>query len=403
MHADASVARIAPERVLLWMPSGRRVLGGHVVQIERTARALGEIGLETRIDFSREPEPIDVDLVHGFGLHAPDIRRWHARGVPVVLSSIYWDRDYRLGDGTQRLGARRIAGWARRIAGRARRAAQFARAALRGRSTLIEASLTSLTDELEMITAFESADLLLPNAVGEAESIRRDLGVSTPMIPVPNGVDPQSFSDASGPFEERGYVLFVGRIEPHKNQLGLIQALRGSGLPLVIAGYEHPDHQRYLQQCRAAGAGWVTFHIGHETAALPDLYRGARVHVLPTWFETTGLVSLEAALSGCSVVSTSRGHAREYFGDLAWYCDPRDPSSILNAVRQGWATPPAVELKQRVLERYTWRHVAEATAAAYRALLEQSSDYRPTASSRAPSSSVHVATLSHPDRDPQEA
>ena len=215
----------------------------------------------------------------------------------------------------------------------------------------------------------------LPNALGEAESIRRDLGVSTPMVPIPNGVDPLSFSESSASFEDRNYVLFVGRIEPHKNQLGVIRALRGSGLPLVIAGPDHPHHPGYCEQCRAEGGDRVTFtgEISHDSPELSDLYRGARVHVLPSWFETTGLVSLEAALSGCSVVSTSRGHAREYLDDLAWYCDPGKPASILGAVRQGWNTPPSPKLRQRVWERYTWKHVAEATIAAYRSLLEQSS------------------------------
>lgn len=343
------------------MPNGSRVPGGHVVQIERTAQALGDAGIEVVTEFSPDPAPVEVDLVHGFGLDAADIRRWHTRRVPVALSSIYWDRAYRTGDGP-RPGARTLAG-------RGMRAFQFARASLRGRGPLIEACLQVVDHEREMIAAFESADLLLPNARGEAASIEADLGVSTPMTPVPNGVDPASFSEPAGPFEARSYVLFVGRIEPHKNQLGLIRALKDTGLPLTIAGPDHPDHRPYAEQCRAEGAGWVT-NTGRVTDdELRQLYRGARVHALPSWFETTGLVSLEAALSGCSVVSTSRGHAREYLDDLARYCDPADTGSIRGAVRQAWSAPPSPDLKRRILDHYTWDHVAAETADAYRALL----------------------------------
>lgn len=359
-------------RVLLWMPRGGQLPGGHVVQIEKTARALGKTELNVLCDFSSEPTLVDIDLVHGFGLTATEVRRCHTRRVPVVLSTIYWDRSYRSDDPSRRPGARSLAG-------RGFRAAQFARSALHGRSALIEASFGVVASELAMLSAYESADLLLPNAVGEAESIRRDLGVSTPMIPVPNGVDPESFSEPAAPFDDRRYVLFVGRIDPHKNQLGLIRALRGSGLPLVIAGDDHPHHPSYAEQCHAEGGDWVTFtgQIAHDSPELSDLYRGARVHVLPSWFETTGLVSLEAALSGCSVVSTSHGHAREYLDDLAWYCDPAEPSSILSAVRRGWSTPPSPKLRQQVVEHYTWTHVAEATVDAYRTLLVQSSgDHR---------------------------
>jgi glycosyltransferase involved in cell wall biosynthesis len=346
------------------MPHGKGMLGGHIVQIEKTARALGDKGVEVITDFSEDPPLTDIDLVHGFGLNAAQIRRCHTKRALVALSPIYWDRSYRADGPTRNLGARSVAG-------KAYRATQFARAAWRGRDALMETSLAFLPSELELLTAYESADLLLPNAVGEADSIRRDFGVSTPMTPVPNGVDPVSFSASSAPFEDRRYVLFVGRIDPHKNQLGAIRALRGSGLPLVIAGHDHPHHPGYTKQCRAEGAGWVTFtgEVSHDSAELADLYHGARVHLLPSWFETTGLVSLEAALSGCSIVSTRRGHAREYLDDLAWYCDPGEPASILSAVRGAWDSSPTGQLGQRILDRYTWDHVAESTMGAYRSLL----------------------------------
>ena len=356
-------------RVLLWMP-GNRVLGGHVVQMERTATALGDAGLEVRTDFSDDPDPTSVDLVHGFGLSAGDVRLWHRRGIPVVISTIYWPRAYRMGPGRPSALSWPAAarGKARAVAVRGKQATRFAWAGVRGMAALTGDCLRFTADERALFGAFESADLLLPNARGEADSIGRDLGVSTPMITIPNGVDPVSFAEPYPSFEERGYVLFVGRIEPHKNQLGLIRALSGAGLPLVIAGYEHPDHLGYDRECRDAGAGWVTFTGPVSPDALPDLFAGPGCMFLPTWFETTGLVSLEAALSGCSVVTTSRGYAREYFEDLAWYCDPQEPGSILHAVRRAWETRPSPDLRKKVLARYTWKQVADATVAAYGSL-----------------------------------
>jgi glycosyltransferase involved in cell wall biosynthesis len=343
------------------MPSGRRVLGGHVVQLERTAAALAAVGLDVQTEFTPTLPSSGFDLVHGFGLEAKDIRYWHSRGVPVALSTIYWERSYRMDGGGRRPSTRALAG-------RGVRAAQFGMAALKGRASLIEAAMAVDHQERSSYASFESADLLLPNAVGEGESIRHDLGVSTPIHPVPNGVDPERFAMTPAPFDDRGYVLYVGRIEPHKNQLGLIEVLRGSGLPLVVAGHEHPDHPRYVQACQEAGAGWVQFHFSLDGSELPGLYQGARVHVVPSWFETTGLVSLEAGLSGCSLVSTSRGYAREYLEGFARYCDPGEPGSILDAVRQAWDAPPSPELRQRILDRYTWDHVARATVAAYASL-----------------------------------
>jgi glycosyltransferase involved in cell wall biosynthesis len=360
----ASHPDVAPEHVLLWMPGGKRVLGGHVVQLERTAQALRAAGLEVDTSFSDAPEATDVDLVHGFGLRAADIRHWHSRGIPVVLSTIYWDRAYRTSRSERELTARILAG-------RGARAVRFARAALRGRGALLDASLRFSVDEQVDYAAFESADLLLPNAVGEGESLVADFGVTTPIVPVPNGVDPDSFSAPGVPFADRELVLYVGRVEPHKNQLGLINALQGSGIPLMIAGHAHPDHDAYVRACRSAGEGWVDFHLSPTSFGpdeLADLYRRSRVHVVPSWFETTGLVSLEAALSGCSIATTDRGYAGEYFDKYAWYLDPAVKGSILHAVRSAWDNPPSPELRQRILDRYTWSRVAEATLAAYATL-----------------------------------
>jgi glycosyltransferase involved in cell wall biosynthesis len=100
-------------------------------------------------------------------------------------------------------------------------------------------------------------------------------------------------------------------------------------------------------------------------AELVEVYRRAAVHVLPSLFETTGLVSLEAAAAGCAVVTTDRGYAREYFGELAYYCDPRRRDSIRSAVADALSGGPSPELRARVLSCYTWRHAAVATAAAY--------------------------------------
>ncbi len=359
-----SPSGLTPEHVLLWMPGGKRVLGGHVVQLERTAQALREAGLRVDTSFSSTAEVTDVDLVHGFGLRASDIRHWHSRGVPVAVSTIYWDRAYRTTRADREVTARSLAA-------RGARAARFGRAALRGRGALMDVSIRFAVDETTDYAAFESADLLLPNAVGEGRSLVADFGVTTPIVPVPNGVDPASFSDPGLPFGERELVLYVGRVEPHKNQLGLINALKGSGIPLMIAGHEHPDHAAYVRACRRAGDGWVDFHLSPTSFGpdeLADLYRRARVHVVPSWFETTGLVSLEAALSGCSIATTDRGHAAEYFDRYAWYLDPDVNDSILRAVRSAWEHPPSPDLRKRILDRYTWTHVAEATLAAYRTL-----------------------------------
>ena len=78
-----------------------------------------------------------------------------------------------------------------------------------------------------------AADAILPNSVAEGEQLVRWFGADPAKIrPVPNGVeerfaraDPSSFRAIHGPSD---FVLYVGRIEPRKNVLGLVEGVRSS-------------------------------------------------------------------------------------------------------------------------------------------------------------------------------
>ena len=91
---------------------------------------------------------------------------------------------------------------------------------------------------------------------------------------------------------------------------------------------------------------------------------------MPSWFETTGLASLEAGLCGASIVSTDRGHAREYFGTMARYCDPSSPHSIRSAIEAALSTAQSDDLRKHIAGNFTWAHTAAKTVEAYEALLE---------------------------------
>ena len=78
------------------------------------------------------------------------------------------------------------------------------------------------------------ADIVLPNSRSEANQLMRLFGVPAERIRVvPNGVLPSIASASPELFHRRWgaepFVLFVGRIEPRKNTLGLIRALRRAG------------------------------------------------------------------------------------------------------------------------------------------------------------------------------
>lgn len=343
------------------MPRATEIPGGHRVQFRKTAEALRTIGVNLFVAEGVELPFDSVDVVHGFQLNIEDIRACRRTGASVVISTIYWGFDYNQGRSMRHLIRDRAVGSIRGL--------QLLRNGSLGSVSLRRACLDRIHDVLPLLAAYEAADVLLPNAAGEATAIRSDLHTTTPIGVVPNGVDTVLFSNRGFEPAERNTVLCVGRIEPHKNQLGLVEALEGLDLRLVIVGHPHPHHLDYLDRVRKAANGKAELILGLPHSQLPVLYRRAKVHVLPTWFETTGLASLESGLSGCNIVTTSRGHAREYFGSFAWYCDPADPPTIRRAVEQALAAPPHSGLADRIRARYSWERVATTTLQAYEVAL----------------------------------
>jgi glycosyltransferase involved in cell wall biosynthesis len=225
-------------------------------------------------------------------------------------------------------------------------------------------------------------DALLPNSQAEASQIRRDFRLRSSELPltavVPNGVDPQLFGPkvqllgrTQFTVAAQDFVLEVGHVSPTKNSLELIEALWDVDVPIVFVGHPSPYHPEYVDICRqrASQRSHVYFLNRVPHNELPGLYALAAVHALPSWRETPGLASLEAAAVGCRIVSTSVGSAYEYFGDSAWYCDPWDRVSIRQAVLSALYAPQTEGLRQRVLERYTWDAAAKASLATYKTVL----------------------------------
>jgi glycosyltransferase involved in cell wall biosynthesis len=219
---------------------------------------------------------------------------------------------------------------------------------------------------------YHAVDLLLPNSEAEAEQLVRYFGVRRDRIRVvPNGADerfakasPQAFARLAG---GRGFVLYAGRIEPRKNQLGFLRAMRDTQVPIVVLGDVVPGYEAYRDACRRVAGEHVKFIDGvrHDDPLLASAYAACGCLALASWFETPGLVALEAAMQGVPLVLPAGGCAREYFGDRAEYVEPDDLRGIRQKVLVAVSRPRSPALAEWVLERFTWKVAAQATREAY--------------------------------------
>lgn len=329
--------------------------GGGEVQMTATRRELQALGLDTR-----PWRPWDAgevrpgDVTHFFGScreFQTVVDAMRRRGVRTVLSTIAWF-DWRN-------VWREPVSPARRLAAAARYAAR--------------AALPRLPSWRRRL--YHSVDLLLPNSQAEAEQLMRLFEVPAKRIRVvPNGVE-ERFADVSPDLFRRRhgrdeFVLCVGRIEPRKNQLGLIRALHDSGIKLVIIGSPAPGHEQYAKACRLAADDEVSFlgHIDRDDPMLASAYSACRCFALASWYETPSLAALEAALTGAPLVLPAGGCAREYFGPSARYVTPDDRRGIRDAVLSAFDESRSTELAELIRRQFSWRRVAEVTKAAYESL-----------------------------------
>ena len=341
------------------------VRGGDTVQVLQTAAHLN--GQHVSVDIKLTNEKIDYkqyDLLHFFNITRPADILYHIyrSGKPFVVSTILidyseYDRHYRKGfsgklfryvstDGIEYL--KTMSRW------------------LLGKDKLMTLSYAWKGQRKSVIEILKKASLLLPNSHSEYKRLVQQYNCKTDYIVVPNGIDPNLFSFDETIEKDPLLLICVARIEGIKNQLNLIRALNGTKFSLVIIGTAAPNQQSYYQECREIASDNIQFieHLPQEE--LISYYQKARVHVLPSWFETTGLSSLEAAVMGCNIVITDKGDTTEYFNTDAIYCNPLLPESIYIAVEKAAALPPNKSLQEKILIYYTWQQATIQTMEAYK-------------------------------------
>lgn len=354
-------------RVLMQVrPDYREKPGGDIVQLEELLPYLREMGVTAELTGEENPDLSGWDLVHTINLDRPEEPYRHclnalAQGKPIVLSPVHTDMSEFLewGDPDYWLLPEPGQGDPEPRPAPPQDPIELRRRALR---------------HLQRQAIVDWATVYLPNAQVDAEYLHRTFGMDlSRTVVVPHGIAP-TFAEASPePFLARYHlrdfvVCGAARVETRKNQLLLAAALRGTGIPLVIIG--QPNPAAYLELCRRYADENALFLPAMSPQELASIFAAAKVHALVSWYEIPGLVSLEAGVAGCNIVSTDRGSPPEYLQDMAWYCDPRSIDSIRQAVRAAYDAPRSERLKQHVLANYTWRRAAERTREGYQLALD---------------------------------
>ena len=345
-----------PKILFSTYPTSFQIFGGAEIQLLKTKNSLEKLSNCKITLFDMFRHRLDeFDILHNFKMHPDNLSLFQMAkqaGVKCALSSIYWHDPPGV---THYFGPSALARLYLNV---------------KKYHFLTFRQLTPFKEYLDL------ADIILPNAIIEAELLSSTFKISREKFwVVPNGVN-EKFASAEPDFFEKKYgltnfVLFVGRIDRRKNVLNLIESCKDLGLPLVIIG--HPEESEYFEQCQKAVSTCTNIKLlgflPHDSQDLRSAYAAAKVLALPSNFETPGLVALEAGLAGCNIVITSQGSTKEYFREHAFYVNPNSITDLKKQLKIAFEQPKSSELKKIILENYTWDKVAEETLRAYRQII----------------------------------
>jgi glycosyltransferase involved in cell wall biosynthesis len=182
------------------------------------------------------------------------------------------------------------------------------------------------------------------------------------------------------------FLLYAGRISPHKNVVRMIEAFsalkteleRGQAYPdlkLIIIGDDlsgNPDLRRTV--VRSAVQNDVRFLGFVPIEVLRIFYDEAKVFVFPSLYEGFGLPPLEAMAHGTPVVTSNVSSLPEVVGQAAVLVNPENVFDIMRALRRVLTD---AELRERMKERgyeqvakFSWETSVRRILEVYRQVVE---------------------------------
>jgi len=344
-----------------------KVKGGDTTQMVKTGEELNKLDIETEIKLASDRiNYADYDLLHFFNLIRPADHLYHIRksNKPYVLSSIYLD--YAEFD---RLGRTFLQKNLFSILGKY--GSEYIKNLYRyyKKQDVLVTKDYLLGHKKAMKEVLKGASIVLPNSESEYHRLTVDFKLKKKYRVVPNGIDEDLFGSIPASKNRQEKVICVGQIYGMKNQHRLIRACKALKVPLELIGKPPPNHTKYYEFCKKISDHTVSFIDFMPQTELLKFYTEAKVHALPSWFETTGLSSLEAGAMGCNLVVGTGGDTREYFDGFASFCEASDQGSIEKALEEAMGKSTSNNLREKILSNYTWKKAAEATLAAYNKVL----------------------------------
>jgi glycosyltransferase involved in cell wall biosynthesis len=221
----------------------------------------------------------------------------------------------------------------------------------------------------------QRADGIIVSSKFAAGEVQRMFSVPLEKIAICPAGTPEWATGIQGG-DRHGYLLFVGTLDARKNIAGLLDAYaqllsRHRNLPrLIVAGGAGAEAAQWLERLQVPPLAGHVEYLGYVTPERrAELFRGARLFLMPSFEEGFGLPALEAMAAGVPVIASHRGSIPEVVDDAGLLIDPTDTAMLAQAIESAmddaalWDT-----MRQRGLARarqFSWAQTARDIRRAY--------------------------------------
>lgn len=206
-----------------------------------------------------------------------------------------------------------------------------------------------------------------------------DLSLKEKMYKVVNGINLDIFFNANDDFynssalfkdinKDNFVISCTGRLEPRKNQIAILKAINNlpvdiqSKIVVILIGdstiNKHKGYMRELTKYENSIKAKVIKTGILKPVEVASVLKNSNLFMLPSYYETSGLVYLEAMAVGIPIIYTTN-RATEYLnkrGVFAYYSEPNDIELLTNHLNNVIAKNYKITV---TLENvYTWDQAA---------------------------------------------